>query len=120
MASTDPVSVVPAGGRFRVVVFGRNVSNHKSLDSARKRAAEWRQDLSDLVGYGAPSRRNGPITDADLDRMAERVRNVAATTIGDGKLLMDERLMRSVIGNYRTDGQPAGIGYRSPRTSRSF
>lgn len=110
---------MPVGGRFRVVVFGRNVSNHASLDSARKRASEWRQDLSDLIGYGAPSRRDGPITDADLDRMAERVRNVAATSLGVGKLLMDEHLMRAVIGSYRTDGQPAGIGYRPARTSRS-
>ena len=101
-------------GRYRVMILGRHVSDHPSLRSAEKGAELWRNTLRDYRALGAAKRQGKLITDGDLDRMAERVRGISRIAV-DGILYVGECHMRAVIGSYRTDGLPAGIGYRAKK-----
>lgn len=115
MSIPTPVSTrcLP-NGRWAVDVLGRTISRHASREAARKAADRWRGDLVAWRKQGAAKRYGKAITNADLDRLAERLRGASRVAVG-GILYVDEARLRAIVGGYRTDGLPAGIGYRTKK-----
>jgi hypothetical protein len=116
MRNPSPVSVryVDASEKWVVDVLGKTISRHRSRPAARRAAAEWRGLLYAWRDQGAAKRYGKTITDADLDRLAERIRGQASLATA-GVLYLDEARLRSVVGAYRTDGLPAGVAYRTKK-----
>lgn len=97
--------------RWCVYVAGYHHSSHGLRETAERRANRLREALLRSTTQIGRPQRTGDVTDADLDRLAERLRGAARIAAG-GTITIEEGVLRSIIGSYRSDGRPAGIGYR--------